>query len=335
MELELPVVSVLGAMGSIELYEGFGAAFVTILTHIAYAFGSLNRKCGIDNWFNNIYFPNRYFAAMRNCKLYQNFCWSAEEIINQENVTVDVHSVSCKELLRIIAQFFGCVVREQGRDIYITDVQNGGGARSYQYTSVSNLMLALIDQVTPLSVTAYTVSSNVNMSGLTWKSDAHKKSIQQGARRVRIDAALKEFDCDMSLPAVPFGNLVQGTLDTTVYANTNDQNYSLATYKYMQVQIYCPSSASTACTLTKVSDLYTLPYAQTAFWATNDFRTYYKELIQNPPTKTGTVQMPVCAYLSKWTDTDNVEHNGLMVCGFTKYLPYGDPRYPLPSIIAF
>ena len=327
VELELPVVSVLGAMGSIELYEGFGAAFVTILTHIAYAFGSLNRKCGIDNWFNNIYFPNRYFAAMRNCKLYQNFCWSAEEIINQENVTVDVHSVSCKELLRIIAQFFGCVVREQGRNIYITDVQNGGGARSYQYTSVSNLMLALIDQVTPLSMTAYTVSSNVNMSGLTWKSDAHKKSIQQGARRVRMDAALKEFDCDMSLPAVPFGNLVQGTLDTTVYANTNDQNYSLATYKYMQVQIYCPSSASTACTLTKVSDLYTLPYAQTAFWATNDFRTYYKELIQNPPTKTGTVQMPVCAYLSKWTDTDNVEHNGLMVCGFTKYLPYGDPQF--------
>jgi hypothetical protein len=36
----------------------------------------------------------------------------------------------------------------------------------------------------------------------------------------------------------------------------------------------------------------------------------------------GTYNVPVCAYLSKWVDTNNVEHNGLMVCGFTKNLIY-------------
>ena len=343
VELELPVVSTLGAMDAIELYDGFDGQFVTILTHIAYAFGSLNRKCGVNNWFGNIYFPNRYYAALRDCKLYQNFCWSAEEIINQENVTVDVQSVSCKELLRIIAQFFGCVVREEGRNIFITDVQNGGGARSYQYTSYSNLTLALIDHVTPLSVTAYTVSTNTNMASLRWLSENHKKSIQQGARRVRIAAGLKDFEREMHLPAIPYGNLVQGMLDTTVYANTNDAFYSLVTYKYIKAQIYQPMIANgepqAAFSLSKISNPSTLPYSYLAFWATNYYREHYADMEMMTTMNAHTTDLYFAAFLSIWTDEENVEHNGLMVCGFTNEMfnrvnpdhPYAFNRFALAA----
>ena len=343
VELELPIVSTLGAMDAIEINSGFNITFATILTHITCAFASLQSKVGVSNWLSNLYLPDRYFAAIRDCMLYNNFCWSAEDIVNQENVTVDVHSVSCKELLRIIAQFFGCVVREEGRNIFITDVQNQSGARKYQYVSYLNLVAALIDHIAPLSVTPQTYSSNTNMASLRWLSENHKKSIHQGARRVRIAAGLKNFEREMHLPAIPYGNLVQGTLDTTVYANTNDAFYSLVTYKYIKAQIYQPMIANgepqAAFSLSKISNPSTLPYIYLAFWATNYYREHYADMEMMTTMNAHTTDLYFAAFLSIWTDEENVEHNGLMVCGFTNEMfnrvnpgqPYAFNRFALAA----
>lgn len=324
--LSLPVISVLEAMDSVELYEGFSNSFVSILTHIAYVLGSVNREVGINRWLGNIYFPARYYEAMRDCKLYNNWCWNSEEITDQENITVDIHSKPCKNMLSIIATFFGCVVRESGRNIFITDVQNYAGTRTYQYLSVANLTLALIDHLTPLSVTAYSESGSTNISSLIWKGSGHKKSCTQGKRRVQLSANLKQFECNINLPPTPYGNLHQGVLNTSVYANSNDQSYSLVTYKYLRLSFTVPSNTTDPYTLTFWYFMTTNSYTHTAFWDLDTWRQNYKQLVAQH-TQSGNFRPYATAYLALYTDDEGVENTGLMVCGFPTRLRYGDNQY--------
>ena len=320
--LSLPVISSLRAMQSIEVAVNDDMQFTTVLTHYIAAFYTLANQIGVGNWFGTFYLPNRYFEAMRDLSLYQNFCLEVEDVFNQGNITVEAHSVSCSEVVEYIAEFFGCVVREDGTNIYMTDVQNYSGARAYQYTTYANLVAALIVGVGTLSTTALTVSVNQPMETLVWVDENHRKSIMMGARRVKVEANLKEFDCAMELPPMPYNSLVQGTRIATIYANTNDQSYNLTSYKYIHARItlpedpYYPSDPTTdQAVLTKVSMLTTLPYDQTAAWAQNNWSRFYLEFYNGLEDEVIS-DLYLCAFLSQWVDGDGEDNTGLMICGF-------------------
>jgi len=327
-ELELPLISSLRAMCAEELTTLASMQFTSILAHFAHCLSSFNVKVDISGWFGNIYFPTRYFAVMRDKKVFQNFAWSAEELTNQETVTVDVHSESINEVLSRICSFFGCVLRESGRNLYMTDVQCYGGAREYTYTSYINLVAALVDQLTPLSVSTTSYSTDLQMSAMEWRGADHTKTIIQGARRVYVRASLEDFECDMNLPETPYGYLVQGTLFNRVWANTADDCYSLSTYKYIRVGFMVPNSQSGECTLSVFTYASTNSYNMTCFWLmddVNEFRTHWENLVSG--VQYGIFRPYITAYLSIYRDAENVDHKGLMVCGFPKYLRIGDSQY--------
>ena len=327
-ELELPLISSLRAMCAEELTTLATMQFTSILAQIAHCISSFTAKVNVIGWFNNVYFPTRYFDIMRYKKVFQNFAWSAEELTNQEIVTVDVHSEPINEVLNRIVSFFGCVLREDGRDLYITDVQCNSGARNYTYATALNLVAALVDNLSLLSTNTISYATDTAMSDMEWREANHTKTIIQGARRVYVRANLEDFECDMSLPETPYGNLQQGTLYNRVFANTTDDSYSLATYNHLRVQFTVPNSATDACTLSKFTTSPTNQYDQTCFWqmdGNNEYRTHWKQLVDG--IQYGTFRPYVTAYLSIYKDSNNIDHKGLMVCGFPKALRIGNAQY--------
>ena len=322
-ELSIPVIGTLLALDALEVKPVSGLDFASMLKHYVYAVNSISAKVGISAWVGYLYFPTRYYNALKTCFLYQNSFLSSEEVVDMENTVVEAHGISCLELLRMFSTFFGCVIREAGQNIYMTDVQCQGGARQYTYATLMQFYLALFTLDTDPTVSAVSYSSNVNMGSLTYTGNGHTKSIKNGVRRVKLEAKLKDFGFGVELPNVPYGSLVQGTRDGSVYANTNDQSYSLATYKYIQAYIFCPEDpyypadpTTDEFIFSKIAMLQTLPYDYTDFWDENDWCRYYTDIYHGLNGFTVQSYIYMCAFLSIWNDSNGDEHNGLMVCGF-------------------
>ena len=212
--------------------------------------------------------------------IYNNTYFSEQEVVNGDNVSVDVHSKSCKAILEQVAQLFGCVWREAGQRLFLSDFY---GTTTYRVYSTDQLIRKYVNGES-ITLPVSTVDlATANMSSLTWRGADHKKTVKQGAKRVTVTTQLKDFEAAMALEECPVNNLVENPSARQanygeVHVNTNETFYSLAHHQHIKASVFFPATY-TGASLSFSSFMTAICYDQTSFWVDNYFRTHYKGLV--------------------------------------------------------
>lgn len=361
--VELPVISVLEAMDSVEVELNSNFAFLKIYGHMAYAMKAIEEKCGMA-LFSDVYIPSYIAEAMRLCYLYNNVYFKSEELLNEDNIIVEAHSISCKQILERIARFFGGCWREYRRDVYLElpDMSEGNEIRAFHFV---NLYQAYVDPGTGSTSYIQHYISSASLAGQTWVGTGHQRSVTQGARRVKVSAELKDFECRMSLRECPTNSLVENPDElhyargghtwpewyNEVYANTNETFYSLAEFRNhlasIIIDVRNPNDALIpSWVMQYLRLLSSCPYDHTIFWTDpgyyrNDYveLTYRRMFIENHP-EYETLPFPqqmvyLTAFMAyrRFDGANGDLKSGLMVCGAPRYITYNwdDYRLLMPS----
>lgn len=318
--LDLPVISVLEAMDSIEVELNEDMAFKKILGHVAYAMKAIETKSGMS-LFSSVHVSTYVEDAITSQYFYNNVYFKAEELISGDNITVEVHSISCKTILEQVAKFFGCSWREVGQNFYLEMI---GSQSQYHYASFSSIYSFFVNGSD--SIQWYPEqSSTENLSVQTWMGTGHQRSVMQGMRRVKVDAKLDDFGCNMTLQECPVNNLVENpeerqSVNGEVHVNTNETFYNLAEHKHYLTKAIFPTDLSGA-SLQLTSTLSGINYTHTIFWETNQFRENYYTLVntQSQASSSG-LNHYITSFMAWWRNRDDELQSGLMICGVPKKL---------------
>lgn len=324
--------SLLEAADSVELEIDTKMMFNTILSHISYALYTLGKKGGITDKFGYLCIDARYYQAIVEKKIYNNSYFTAEEMINGDNISFEVHSSSVKKLFENIAGFFGCSWREHNNNLYMVDnipapskVSSDPSARPCFVIDINNLINSLYLNTDTIHVQPKILNRTMDMADFEYRGAEHNKTVSQGARRVQVLSSLKKFEGKLSLPECPYGSLVTPPNYEDLHVNTNDEFYSLSSYKYIHGSVGCPGSSAGGFTYYFNNYIDTLPYQLSSYWHINEFRQYYYDLVLTL-TKRGQPDVWMMAYYAIWR-LNETPVSGLMVCGLPKYLRVGDQQY--------
>lgn len=329
--IEFNIQSTLQAADSVEIQQSEDFAFATILTHIAYAMRSMEQQTSVTV-FDSLYLPERCFDAIKDKLLFSNSYFESNENVSGENIIEEVHSISVKAILGQISQYFGMHIREDGQSIYFTDEKS----TVYKRMSAANLYAALLDHTEELQTTDVQAET-MDLSELNWSGIDHKKSVEQGTRRVIVAAQLKELNCSLSLTDTPRDSLVgnpeprQQATWTEVYANTNREYHSHMEHRHHTLKMIFPTDGSTP-SLQYMRRNTSYIYQNTFFWAANQVRDNYKDLVVDRRLGTDSgINYYVASYMALWRDGEGNLVPGLMVSGFPLMLYWSyNPIQPLP-----
>ena len=322
--LELPVISVLEAMDSVEIQLNESMAFKTIIGHIAYAMRAIERESWMDDLIHYLYISDYCHSAIISKYIYNNVYFDTTEMVSGDNIIVDVHSLSVKKILEQIAQFFGCCWREVGQDFYLEAM--GKMSYKYKYQEFDLIYSKYVTGTTigDIFIETGTVDFDI-FSQFEWMGTGHQRSISQGMRRVKVTAKLKDFECEMSLHDTPVNNLVvnpseRWSVNGEVHVNTNETFYNFAEHKHYLTKATFPTDLSRA-SLQLMYSLQDIRYEDTIFWATNELRQYYEDIViwQTKGSNSG-INYYLTSFMAYWRDLDNKLQSGLMICGIPKYL---------------
>ena len=274
--LDLPVISVLEAMDSVEVELSESMAFQRILSHCIYAMKAIETKSGMS-LFNTVFLDGHcQYETIANY-FYNNVYFETDEQISGDNIVVEVHSISCKAILEQVAKFFGCCWREIGQNIYFEAV---GRTTYYAYDTFINIYNSLIAGTSTLNLQNINAST-ANLAISEWMGTGHQRTVMQGMRRVKVSAKLSEFDIDMTLQETPVNNLVENPEERhsvfgEVYCNTNETFYNLADHKHMKVKAVFDHDANDGnrriAALQFVESESDINYQHTSPWSLDDFR---------------------------------------------------------------
>ncbi|MBR3858521.1 MAG: hypothetical protein IKJ18_00680 [Bacteroidaceae bacterium] len=323
--LTLPVISVLEAMGSVEITLSQSHPFDLVIAHLATALKATQDKAGVT-LFDDLYITEYCRVPILSAYMYNNTYFSEQDVVSGDNVSVDVHSMSCKDILAQVAQLFGCVWREDGQMLYLSDMYQ---TATFRVFSVDLLIRKYVngERITIPIATSSLVTGNI--ANMTWRGDNQKRSVRQGAKRVVVSTALKDFEARMELQECPVGSLVTNpqarwSLYGEIHVNTAETFYSLAWHRHMRVGASFPADHSAAATLSHQQNMNPICYDHTLYWEDNDFRTWYYELVAPAGTKYSTtpINYYVTSFMAFLRGEDGELHSGLMICGVPKRLYY-------------
>lgn len=318
--IQLPINSVLEAMDSVEVEMADKMMFNRIIAHLLYAMQTITDKSGMD-LFANIVTPSYCEDALITKYFYNNVYFTADQVVSGDNIVVEVHSISCKQILSQIAQFFGCCWREVGQDIYMEVIGEGGNYTAFEFSTFADRYL----NNTGVAISSPRALLTENLADCEWMGTGHQKSVLQGKRRVKVSTSLKDFECNIELQECPIGSLIENPEDRQasigeIHANTNSTFFSLAKHQCLVTTANFASDGTSGATLT-LNSISSAPSIQlTLPWTNNEFRTYYEELVVPPRSKAGSIRYYATSYMCFWRDQQGELISGLMVCGIPKYL---------------
>lgn len=329
--ISLPVIGVLEAMDSVEVELKGEMAFRKVIAHLAYAMKSIEEQSGMT-LFGNVYIADRYKDAIDDKSFYSNVYFTTEEVVNGDNIEVEIHSVSCKEILSRVSKFFGCCWREIGPDLYMHAVKDDF---AYYYMPFADIVTNYLTQTSSSGVWTYQANDENNIADLSWRGIGHQRSILQGARRVRVSAKLEEFDINIGLRTCPVNSLVENPSALQaqwgeVYCNTNETFYNLAEHKHYNINLrtyydaYDSNTFKVATTAGPSPFVPGIGYESTIPWlgSAQAFLAKYQQMIYNKEADSvNYLVTSFMGYLRLREDGDDQEtQSGLMVCGIPKYL---------------
>ena len=233
--LQLPVISVLEAMASVEVDQTKLSGLNTVGSTINQLLEIFIVEAGVS-YFTEYYVPT--IARGRNIVskyIDATVLFEQKEYNNENSTTYIVSGLSLKDCLSQIATYMGWIVREQGIALYFMDADEMSGYnRRYRQGQITPGGQVIHRWMPDMSDTSIVVGY---MASMKWRGTDHKRTVSQGAKSVEVVAKLAKYKLDIELPECPVGSLVeqyrqlwnnQTTYGDWLYllANSNENAYS-------------------------------------------------------------------------------------------------------------
>ena len=235
--LTIPVISVLGALASVQVTQEHSSGLATIANATYNALNEINLQTGMS-----LFTHVRYsMTAWRIFQKYidQTVFFDRNEYNNENSTTYIVSGLSALDAIRQICAFMGFVVREQKTEVFFEYI--GETIGMYQQT-LYNFGNNFHQSITPSAVI-----TSQDIANLTWRGADHMRSIMQGAKSVEVVANVKKYELNIALPEFPVGNTTVVYRQLWRYNEQGDWLYLVANqnttaYSNIQMAFYAADS---------------------------------------------------------------------------------------------
>ena len=226
--LQLPVISVLEAMASVEVDPTKLSGLNTIVTTILQLLEIFINKAGVS-YFSEYYVPT--VARGRNILskyIDATVLFEQKEYNNENSTTYIVSGLSLQDCLARIATYMGWCLREKSGTLYFMAAnETVSYNRRYRIGMVDqqgNISYSWMNDFKETSVVARDIAS------LLWAGVDHRRTVSQGAKSVEVVAKIEQNNFSLSIPAFPFGNVSNLEWGNFIKYNSN-------TFKYIYIQL--------------------------------------------------------------------------------------------------
>ena len=194
--LDLPLISVLEAMASVEVDQTKLSGLNTVGSTIQKLLEIFIDKEGIS-YFSQYYIPTA--ARGRNIVgkyIDATVLFNQKEYNNENSVAYIIKGLSIKDCLERIAVYMGWCCREVSKSLYFFAANENIGYLRYFKNGEFWLMDAMDTSI---------VSNDV--AALLWAGVDHRRTVQQGAKSVEVVAAIRKYELQIELPGFPAGDI--------------------------------------------------------------------------------------------------------------------------------
>lgn len=245
--LDLPVISVLEAMASVEVDPAKLSGLNTVGATINQLLEIFIDKAGVS-YFSEYYVPT--VARGRNIVtkyIDATVLFEQKEYNNENSTTYIVSGLSLQDCLARIATYMGWCLREKSGTLYFMAAnETVSYNRRYRQGRVDMQGNFSYSWMVDLSDTAV---STQDIDNLDWMGNGHQRSVAQGAKSVEVIASLKKSQVHAGIPDFPPGNVVVTSKQLSLL-NTATQRYLYAiisqnylAYDSIQFMFYKGTSA--------------------------------------------------------------------------------------------
>lgn len=217
--LDLPVISVLEAMDSVQLNQSRSSGLVLVRAALKTAIDEMMLQSGM-NFYDYVNYSQTSYHIL-NKYIDQTVLFEQKEYNNENSTTYIVSGLSVKNAIERIAQYMGWVVRENGTTIYFIRLGDDIYTSYVVYENFGNS--------SAFSRREDYVTNNL-ATDVAYRGTGHQRSIATGAKSVEVIAKLDTSDFDLKIPKFPFGDISNLEWKYGIKYKSN-------TFKYLYIQI--------------------------------------------------------------------------------------------------
>ena len=321
--LDLPVISVLEAMASVQLDQTRSTGFTTINAAMYNALNEIAVQCGMT-CFTHINYSQTDKQIFTKY-IDQTVLFKLKEYCNDTGVTYAIEGLSTKDALSRICAFMGWTAREQGTQLYL---ERHGEQFGMRRDTLSNFNSSFDTNATNAALVTQ------NMSALTWRGADHKRSISQGAKSVQVAAKVDDYQLGVAVSSTPKTSLAENPAARSlagwgwVNANTIRDYYSNVDMRSLYIRYIVPQNIyDDNVDLTIINSAAALNYANTVSWVAVAWYTNFDDIINDhaPGTYYDYATAFLCMLYVNGRESDHKE--GLLVFGTPIHLYYDQQGY--------
>jgi hypothetical protein len=230
--LDIPVISVLEAMDSVEMDMTLVTGIKKTRFFIYYALTELDRQCGMTDPFFSTIFYSRASSNFMQQYIDATVLYSVNEYTNEESYSYVVSGMSCKQAIERVCKFMGWVIREKGTSVFLNRASDELTVYQQDLSNINQGDTIFINSRSQVSYTSANISDQV------WRGTGHKKNLTQGAKSVEVVANLIRYDMEMGMPEIPTDSLQHydaGVLEA--WATMDNEFNNMLTFLYYQMTV--------------------------------------------------------------------------------------------------
>ena len=258
--LQLPVISVLEAMASVEVDQTKLSGLNTVGATINQLLEIFIDKAGIS-YFSQYYIP----TAARGSNIVGKYIdatvlFKQKEYNNENSTTYIVSGLSLKDCLERISVYMGWCVRENNISLFFMAAKETTGYRRFhrqgQITPGGQIVITWMPDSG-----SYTPVVTADIATLSWRGTDHQRTVSQGAKSVEVVAKLEKYGLNLGLPEFPYGNVEdyywKFYWNDWIYivASLNTSAYSNMFFQYFKGTINIPQNIQTYDGTTTLADV--------------------------------------------------------------------------------
>ena len=305
--LQLPVISILEAMASVEVSQERSTGVEAINKIVYNALNEIYIQNGVVG-FSNIHY-SEHAADIFTKYLDQSIFYKTKECGGYGQILTAIDAISCKQVIERFCVFMGWTCREQGTDIYFQRIGEEDGMCRQTLPAFNSGTSSYSGEVIVTQ----------DMASQIWRGVNHKRNYRQGAKSVNVSSILSSYSLELALPECPKQSLVanpQARWDDwgEFHANNIRDYYTSADFQSIRMNIVAGSNHNDAFEASMtVQQL--LQYAETMPWKDVAWYTDMEYLAPPTGTMSGNYTDYTTAFLCVTMSNNDSLVPGLMVIG--------------------
>ena len=213
--LQLPVISVLEAMASVQLNQTRSVGITTIRKALYNALNELNIQSGMS-FYTHVRFSMTSWRIFD--KLINQTVFFDQKEYNNENYTYYlVSGISAQDVIKRVCTFMGWVAREYGNEIYFEYIGEKIGMYRETFSDFGS-------DSQPIQIPSSRIL-HTDIEDLEWMGTDHQRSVEQGAKSVEVVAKLSRDNFSLKLPDFPIGDISTVEWVSIKYKSSNIKYY--------------------------------------------------------------------------------------------------------------